>query len=271
MLRLRMIFVAAGIVLSLGLLDGASSPGVGAEELSPDGTASEVRQLLGDGVVGDAQSARPLTDPVRIAQWTPGEWRYRITAGARRGQTEHENLALVGLTTRGEIWKRTVGQEYTLDLRQTAEGSLLLPSEIAYAHDALVRFEPPLTYLIAGLEPGERRVFDGTMDVYSASHPVMKLYSGKIRATTVYGGVYQVTTPAGTFRAAVIKTDYEIDILAIVSVRDTLYTFYAEGVGKVAEAERRRVQMGLFKTDTKVGKVLLSFTPVSPPPEPQSP
>ena len=80
--------------------------------------------------------------------------------------------------------------------------------------------------------------------------------------------MHQVTTPAGTFQAAVIKTEYEIDILKIVSVRDTLYTFYAEGVGKVAEAERRRVVMGLLKTDTKVGKVLLSFTPVRPPSDP---
>ena len=103
------------------------------------------------------------------------------------------------------------------------------------------------------------------MKVYSASNPAMRLYRGKIQATTVHAGVYQVSTPAGTFRAAVIKTDYEIDILAIVSVKDTLYTFYAEGVGKVAEAERRRVKIGFFNTDTEFGKVLLSFTPLSTP------
>ena len=175
------------------------------------------------------------------------------------------------MTTRGETWTRTVGQEYTLHLQRTADGYLVLPSEIAHAHNALVRFEPPLIYLIAGMEPGERRVFDGTLDVYSSSRPAMKLYRGRIRATTVYAGVHQVTTPAGTFQAAVIKTEYEIDILKIVSVRDTLYTFYAEGVGKVAEAERRRVVMGLLKTDTKVGKVLLSFTPVRPLSDEQSP
>jgi hypothetical protein len=42
--------------------------------------------------------ARRMPCPKVVAQWMPGEWRYRITAGARRGQTEHENLALVGLS-----------------------------------------------------------------------------------------------------------------------------------------------------------------------------
>ena len=64
-----------------------------------------------------------------------------------------------------------------------------------------------------------------------------------------YAGVYRIATPAGVFSASLIKTEYQIDILAVVSVRDTLYTFYADGVGKV----------------------LVSYTPVSPPPRIESP
>jgi hypothetical protein len=256
---------AAGAILTSGLLGATIATSGGAQGFSPSGSAGEAREILGDGVVGRAQiqAARPLTDPATLARWEPGEWRYRITAGPRRGQTERESLALSGLTTSGETWDRTVGQDYTLHLRRTAEGSLVLSSEIAHAYDALVRFEPPLTYLVGGLEPDERNTLDGTMNVYSASNPAMKLYRGTIRATTIHAGVYQVTTPAGTFRAAAIKTEYEIDILAIASVRDTLYTFYAEGVGKVAEAERRRVSMAFLTTDATFGKVLLSFTPAS--------
>src|SRR5262249_3784666 len=114
------------------------------------------------------------------------------------------------------------------------------------------------------------RNFDGRMDVYSVNNPAIKWYTGRIRATTVYAGVYRVSTPAGVFRAALIKTEYQIDIFAVVSVRDTLYTFYAEGVGKVAEAEHRRIAamglgLGLFNTDTKIGKLLVSYAPVSRP------
>ena len=148
----------------------------------------------------------------------------------------------------------------------------MLPSQVTHAHQALVYFEPPLSYLIAGLGPGESRVFDGRMDVYSVNNPAIRWYTGRIRATTVYSGVYRIRTPAGTFRAALIKTEYQIDIFAVVSVKDTLYTFYAEGVGKVAEAEHRRIAaMGLFNSDTKIGKVLVSYTPMSLPIRVESP
>src|SRR6266542_1534269 len=88
---LRIVFVVAGVVLASGSLGGTSPVGVGAEGLSPSGVASELQQVLGAGVVGDAQSAWPLSDPAKVARWEPGEWSYRITAGPRRGQTEREN------------------------------------------------------------------------------------------------------------------------------------------------------------------------------------
>src|SRR2546425_12033890 len=132
----------------------------------------------------------------------------------------------------------------------------------------------PVYHFIAGLLElyTSIRTFDGRMDVYSSSNPAMKWYTGRIRATTVYAGVYRATTPAGAFSAVLIRPDYQIDILGVVSVSDTLYTFYADGVGKVAEAEHRRISaMGLFSTDTKVGKVLVSFTPVSVPTSVEAP
>lgn len=255
LLNLRIVFlVVAAIVVSAGTCPESN----GAQDMS------EVHQVLGDGVVGPLEAARPLSDPISIARWEPGEWTYRITAGERRGQIEREIVAPIDVTARGETWTRTIGKQYTLYLSRTSEGSLVLPSEIAHAHKALVYFEPPLTYLIAALQPGETREFDGTMNVYRAWAPATRWYSGRIRATTAHAGVYRVKTPAGTFSATLVRTDYKIDILAVVSVTDTLYTFYAEGIGKVAEAEHQRISaMALFNSDTRIGKVLVAFTPMS--------
>lgn len=262
LLKLRIVFlVVAGIVVSSGTCPESD----GAEEISPIAVPSEVHEVLGDGVVGGLEAARPLSDPIRVARWEPGEWTYRITSGERRGQTEREILAPIRVTARGETWTRTIGKQYTLYLSRTAEGSLVLPSEIAHAHKALVYFEPPLSYLIAALQPGETREFDGRMNVYRTWDPATRWYSGRIRATTVHAGVYRVKTPAGTFSATLVRTDYRIDILAVVSVTDRLYTFYAEGIGKVAEAEHQRISaMALFNTDTRIGKVLVAFTPLIP-------
>ncbi|HEY3064207.1 MAG TPA: hypothetical protein VGL09_00300 [Methylomirabilota bacterium] len=220
--------------------------------------------------MGSFEPASTTSGVSKLARWETGEWRYRITSGGRRGQTEVENLAPIRATARGETWKRTVGRDSTLYLRETPEGSLVLPSQVTHPHHALVYFEPPLTYLIAGMDPGASQVFEGRMDVYSANNPAVKWYTGRIRATTVYAGVYPITTPAGSFRATLIKTEYEIEILSVVAVRDTLYTFYAEGVGKVAEAEHRRIAaMGLFSSDTKSGKVLVSYPSAIAPTRPQ--
>ncbi len=255
------VFVAATIIFSAGAWGETSRDQVNAEGIAPP-AAQEMVEILGAGVVGDPTWASPLGDFNRVARWESGEWRYQITTGTRRGHIERESLTPIAVTISGETWKRTVGHEYTLFLRRTLEGDLVVPTEIAHAHAALVSFEPPLSYLIPGLAPGERRVFGGTMDVYSSRNPAMKRYNGRIKATTEYAGVYQVTTPAGTFGAALIKTEYKIDILAVVSVRDTLYTFYADGVGKVAEAEHRQISaIGLFSSHTRIGKVLVSFTP----------
>ena len=269
---LRTACVLTALAVAGGSTAGLPPAAVSAQAAAPSLTGVELLQVLGDGVIGGAESAPPLRDPLRTARWETGQWQYRITSGARRGQTEVESLAAIGATPRGETWRRTIGEDSTLFLREVTGGSLVLPSQVTHTHRALVHFEPPLSYLIAGLGPGESRVFDGRMDVYSANNPAIRWYTGRIRATTVYAGMYRVTTPAGAFRAALIKTEYQIDILAVVSVQDTLYTFYAEGVGKVAEAEHRRIAaMGLFSTDTKIGKVLVSYTPVRLPSRIESP
>jgi len=243
-----------------------------AQVASPSLAGDDLLQVLGDNVIGAPESALAFRDARRLARWEPGDWRYRITSGPNRGKTEVESVAQIGITARGETWQRRIGQDSTLYLRELGGGGLVLPSQITHTHNALVYFDPPLTYLTAGMGPGESQVFDGRMDVYSAQNPTIKWYTGRIRATTVYAGVYRVTTPAGVFRAALIKTEYRIDIFAVVSVRDTLYTFYTDGVGKVAEAEHRRIAaMGLFNSDTKIGKLLVSYTPVSRPGRIESP
>ena len=266
MLSARIVGTFVALAFAAGSVAGIAPATVSGQVVSPSESGTELLRALGDGVVGSPESAPTLSDVSTLARWETGEWRYRITSGARRGQTEVEKLAPVGVTARGETWKRTIGRESTLYLREITGGSLVMPSQITHPHHALVYFEPPLSYLTAGMGPGESKLFEGRMDVYSANNPAVKWYTGRIRATTVYAGVHRITTPAGVFRAILIKTEYEIDVLAVVSVRDTLYTFYAEGVGKVAEAEHRRIAaMGLFSSDTKSGKVLVSYPSVSPP------
>jgi len=264
--RSGIVLVYTALTLAVGSVAGASPTTVTVQVTSPPEERTDLLRVLGDGVVGSSEQAVPLSGVSTLAGWETGEWQYRITSGPRRGQIEVESVAPIGASARDETWKRTIGRESTLYLRETGDGSLVLPSQITHPHRAVVYFEPPLIYLMAGMAPGEAQRFEGRMDVHSANNPAVKWYSGTIRATTVYAGVYRITTPAGAFQASLIKTEYEIDILSVVSVRDTLYTFYAPGVGKVAEAEHRRITAaGVFRSDTKTGKVLLAYPALSRP------
>ena len=85
--------VPAGIIFASGLPHGTPPVRVAAQAITPSVAATELLLVLGDGVVGSPESAEALSDPARVARWEPGEWRYRITAGTRRGQTERESLA----------------------------------------------------------------------------------------------------------------------------------------------------------------------------------
>src|SRR5215510_5018717 len=137
----------AAIVFVLGSASAMIPERSSAQVASPSLAEIELLQVLGDGVVGSAESAHRLSGFERLARWQTGEWRYRITSGARRGETEVESLASVSVTARGETWKRTIGQEATLYLREVGGGSLVLPSQVTHPYRGLVYFEPPLIYL----------------------------------------------------------------------------------------------------------------------------
>src|SRR5262245_35387689 len=111
---------------------GIRASTVRAQSPSPSLAGVELLQVLGPGVIGGPESAPAMRDPIRIARWENGEWRYRITSGTRHGQPEVESLTLISATARGETWKRTIGQDSTLYLREVAGGGLVLPSQVTH-------------------------------------------------------------------------------------------------------------------------------------------
>src|SRR4029453_12906720 len=104
MLSVRTACVVAAVAFVCGSITRVPT-GPGSAPAGPPLPASlagnELLQVLGEGVIGSAESAPPLRDPRRIARWETGQWQYRITSGARRGQTEVESLAPISPTARG--------------------------------------------------------------------------------------------------------------------------------------------------------------------------
>ncbi len=103
---------------------------------------------------------------------------------------------------------------------------------------------------------------DGPRDlvfVSSEKTPNDIKYTGKMEGTLRYEEAYQITTPAGTFDTVLIKIDLKIHV-GPAHVEDTQYTFFASGVGKVAEIEAQRIAAVLiYHSHSDTAKVLVIY------------
>ena len=101
---------AAGSMLWLAFL-GSTPHAIAAGDVIPLSAANrKALSPLGEGVVGRAVPAQPITDTVKLFGLKPGEWKYQITSGANQGQTEAEILSQIPANASGTTWKRVVGK-----------------------------------------------------------------------------------------------------------------------------------------------------------------
>jgi hypothetical protein len=96
------------------------------------------------------------------------------------------------------------------------------------------------------------------MKVSTVKAPDHVKYTGKMATTLTYVGAYQVKVPAGSFDAVRVKVDVKLKV-GPADVEDTQYTFFAKGVGKVAEIEALRVSAAMiYHSHSKTAKVLVT-------------
>jgi hypothetical protein len=92
--------------------------------------------------------------------------------------------------------------------------------------------------------------------VYDLSDPKEVSHEGSLDLTYSYVGAFEVTVPAGTYEAALIKWDYKGKV-GPASIEDTQYRFLANNVGVVAMIDKKDISAMLFYQDhSKYGKVL---------------
>jgi hypothetical protein len=99
------------------------------------------------------------------------------------------------------------------------------------------------------------------VNVYDISDPSTVTHTGSLTLTVTYLGRYQVTVPAGTYPAALVKWQYNGQV-GPATVSDVEYRFFADGVGPIAAIDKQSVSAFLvYNNSTKFGKVLSSKSP----------
>ena len=120
----------------------------------------------------------------------------------------------------------------------------------------ITRYDPAEPGLLVGLAPGDSRSSSIAVAVSDLSNPQVVSHKGTLEVTYSYLGAYKVTTPAGTYDAALIKWTYQGKV-GPAKVDDTQYRFFAENVGMVATVDKLDVSAFLvYQSHTKFGKVL---------------
>jgi hypothetical protein len=227
----------------------------GAQGLSADETAA-VNNLLGPGVLGAALPANPIANPATLLPLSPGTWAFQFTGGPNQGSTQTDTLQANPQPGPGSQWQYTAGQSTIYVFGTAADGSIVSPSEQDLSQGVVTRYTPSRPVLLPGMQPGVPQATTLQVNVYNIGDPSTVTHTGSLTLTVTYLGRYQITVPAGTYQAALIKWQSNGQV-GPATVSDIEYRFFADGVGPVAAIDKQDVSAFLvYNNSTKFGKVL---------------
>jgi hypothetical protein len=230
-----------------------AQPALAAGSLTADEQAL-LTELLGAGVVGEPVAGSTLT--AKFAPLHEGSWTYQVVSGKRQGQSEQHVVEPLQNDPSGADWRYTVDGVGAVSIAQTDDQSLTFVSEEDLAQAVITRYSPAEPGLLTGLAPGDSRTSSIAVEVADLSSPDEISHRGKLKVTYSYLGAYEVTTPAGTYDAALIKWTYQGKV-GPADVDDTQYRFFAENVGMVASIDKLDVSaLFVYHEHSKFGKVL---------------
>jgi hypothetical protein len=253
-------FVLA-VLLGSGLGAGALARVAAAEGVvlpMPPEDLQYLNTQLGPGVVGQALPSTPITDPSIYFPLQERSLTYQVTAGKNAGDAQELPVAKGKRPNGNPAWRLGLSPSLAGFIRQSPSGDLLMPAVSDSGEGVIVVTTPANPFLLTGLKPGETRTFSQTVAVNYLDDPTRRDYSGKLKAKYTYVGTYQVTVPAGTYQAVLVRLNYQGKV-GPAHTTDTAYYFFAPQTGVVAMVSQEDVEaFWIVHIDTKSGKVLMS-------------
>jgi len=209
-------------------------------------------------VVGQALPSNPIADPSVYFPLQERVLTYQVTAGPNTGNTQTLKVAKRNRPGGSPAWRFGISPTLAGFVRQSLAGDLMMPAVTDSDEGVVVITTPANPFLIKGIQPGETRTFSQTVSVNYLDDPTKQDYSGNLNASYTYVGTYQVTVPAGTYQAVLMRLKYEGKV-GPAHTKDTAYYFFAPQVGVVAMISQEDVEaFWIIHIDSKMGKVLAS-------------
>jgi hypothetical protein len=256
-IRAYVIATLAGFGIAAATFTQAMADGGPVLPLPPE-DQQELTARLGAGVVGQALPSSPIAD---ITQYFPLQERtpaYLVTAGKNTGSLQTLKVAKRNRPGGPSAWRFGMSPTLAGFIAQTAAGDLVMPAVADSEEGVVVITTPPNPFLMAGMQPGETRSISQSVAVNYLDDPTRKDYSGNLTGSYTYVGTYQVTVPAGTYPAVLMRFKYTGKV-GPADTTDTAYYLFAPQVGVVAMVSQEDVEaFWIIHIDSKMGKVLNS-------------
>jgi len=216
-----------------------------------------INAMLGPGVVGQALPSQPIQD---VSVYFPLRERvlnYQVTSGPLAGNTQTLAVARGKRPNGNPAWRFGLSPSLAAFLRQTDQG-LIMPAVSDFGEGVVVVTTPANPFLLSGMQPGETRTLSQTVSVNYLDDPTSRDYSGNLTTAYTYVGTYQVTVPAGTYQAILMRQQSEGKV-GPAHTKDVAYYFFAPQVGVVAMISQEDVEaFWIIRIDSRAGKLLAS-------------
>ena len=248
------------LIAVLGILLLVSTPARangGVLQLPPE-DQQVLTAKLGLGVVGKALPSNAIQDPSVYFPLQEKALVYQVTAGSNAGNVQTLSLAKARRPSGRPAWRFQLSPSLQAFIRQTPDGDLVMPAVSDLNEGVVVVTTPANPFVAKGIRPGESRPFSQAVSVNYLDNPTDQDYSGSLSGTYTFMGTYEVTVPAGTYKAVLFRVKCEGKV-GPAHTQDTAYYFFAPGVGLVAMITQEDVTaFWIIHIDTSSGKVLTS-------------
>jgi hypothetical protein len=208
-------------------------------------------------IVGKALPSKPIED---VSVYFPLQEKtaiYQVTASPNAGNTQTLGLAKTKRPGGKSAWRFQFSPSLAGFIHQTPQGDLMVPAVTDTGEGVVIITTPANPFVLKGMKPGEMRSYSQQVSVIELDDPADQEYSGSLNGTYTYAGTYQVTVPAGSYKAVLLRLKCEGKV-GPARTHDTAYYFFAPGKGVVAMiSQEDATAFWIIHIDTTSGKVLI--------------
>ncbi len=209
-------------------------------------------------IVGKALPSKPIEDVSVYFPLQEKAANYRVTFGPNAGNTQTLGLAKTRRPGGRSAWRFQFSPSLAGFIHETAQGDLMVPAVTDTSEGVVVITTPANPFVLKGMKPGETRSYSQQVSVIELDDPADQEYSGSLSGTYTYVGAFQVTVPAGTYEAVLLRLKCQGKV-GPAQTHDTAYYFFAPGKGVVAMiSQEDATAFWIIHIDTTSGKVLIN-------------